>query len=112
MGGQGVFVNGNLLEESSYVGEAPGYSLSTLHEIGGRSSTGAIINPYGDVPDGPIVVPPGQLFVMGDNRNNSEDSHIWGMLNQGRIIGHAFFKIAPEFKGIETPTYRQFGKTN
>ncbi|MBC8101869.1 MAG: signal peptidase I [Cytophagales bacterium] len=37
----------------------------------------------------PCRVPPGQLFVMGDNRNLSHDSHIWGMLPADRLIGRA-----------------------
>jgi len=104
--GQGVFLNGNLLDESAYVSEAPNYTLNTLHDIGGRSSTGTIIQPYANVPDAPIVVQPGQLFVMGDNRNNSEDSHIWGMLEQNRVIGRAFVQYLPAFKSIELPSYR------
>ncbi len=38
---------------------------------------------------GPKVVPRGHLFVMGDNRNESHDSHIWGMLPEERVIGRA-----------------------
>ena len=37
----------------------------------------------------PRTIPPHCLFVMGDNRNNSDDSHIWGTLQQERVIGRA-----------------------
>lgn len=44
---------------------------------------------------GPEVIPKDQLFVMGDNRNNSNDSHIWGFLPKKNVIGHACFRFWP-----------------
>lgn len=38
---------------------------------------------------GPIVVPPGQLFMMGDNRDFSMDSRFWGFLDMQKVKGKA-----------------------
>lgn len=38
---------------------------------------------------GPVNIPPGSYFMLGDNRMNSEDSRVWGLLEQKFIIGKA-----------------------
>ncbi len=65
-----VMVDGVPLEEP-YIAEAPNYSVP------------------------PTVVTPGKLFVLGDNRNNSLDSHVFGLVDADTVIGRADFRYWP-----------------
>lgn len=67
---QTVYINGKPLEED-YIKEKPMYEY------------------------GPIKLKENELFMMGDNRNNSMDSHVWGPLPTKNIIGHAVVRFWP-----------------
>lgn len=66
-----VLINGKVLDESAWHPEVPQYDF------------------------GPIKIPQGNLFMMGDNRNNSADSHVWGPLPIANVRGKAVFRFWP-----------------
>ena len=65
-----VYINDRPLSED-YIAEPPDYQLVS------------------------VKVPEAEFFVMGDNRNDSNDSHIWGFLPKQNIIGRAIFRFWP-----------------
>lgn len=48
---------------------------------------------FGDQP--PIDIPPGHVYVMGDNRSHSQDSRVFGAIPLDEVVGRAFVKVWP-----------------
>ena len=107
-----VFINGQLLPEHRIIGDADDnvsaletrefedrtpdqkwsvyYSEQTMNlALAGKLPQ----EPHREfgVPGKTVVVPPNQFFVMGDSRDNSEDSRYWGFVPRELIIGRAMF---------------------
>jgi signal peptidase I len=69
-----LFINGEKQDEENFIAELAEYKF------------------------GPVVVPPGNVLVLGDNRNHSLDGHIWGFLPKENIIGRAVFVYWPPWR--------------
>jgi signal peptidase I len=50
---------------------------------------------YTDPNFAPVVVAPNQLFVMGDNRGNSQDSRVIGAISEDLVVGQAWLRVWP-----------------
>jgi signal peptidase I len=75
-----VYVDGQPLDEPYAHYLQPAGTLSEFHEV----TSFDVRERYG-----PVTVPPGHYFVMGDNRDNSQDSRYWGLLPRHYVKGRA-----------------------
>lgn len=66
--------------------------------INGEPQTEDFTNQAASYNFGPVQVPPGCVFVLGDNRNASLDGHVWGFLPKENIIGRATLKFWPPWR--------------
>ena len=107
-----VFINGQLLPEHRVIGDADDnvsalntkefeertpdqkwsvyYSQETMDEVRAGRPLDNRGREFG-IPGKIIKVPDNQFFVMGDSRDNSEDSRYWGFVPRELIIGRAMF---------------------
>ncbi len=97
-----IFHNPNDLSVD-YVKRIIGTPGDTVRIANGRVTVdGTVLDePYIAAPPdytGEWTVPPDSIFVLGDNRNNSEDSHVWGFVPMSDVIGKALVIYWPAEK--------------
>ncbi|MHB9026014.1 MAG: signal peptidase I [Armatimonadota bacterium] len=93
--GQGVFINGTMLNER-YARMLPNYDFP-IEESGHLAirnpDVGKLIEKNLDGDE--LVIPDDYYLVLGDNRQESHDGHVWGLLPRKALVGKAAFIFWP-----------------
>lgn len=113
--GDRVFINGELLPEHRIVGDPPSrrdqvsalitheteeskgepysvyYSAGSMNAVRAGEDVRTYDMEFGIAGEDRMVVPDNQFFVMGDSRDQSEDSRYWGFVPRELIVGRAMF---------------------
>jgi signal peptidase I len=94
-----IYINGEpvkqtplgMYEGAGQVEGSHGGELLMSEDLSGVTHDILITRPAPALKEGEFQVPPGQYFVMGDNRDNSNDSRFWGFVPEANLVGKAFF---------------------